>query len=234
MNKNEAFHSGTNTMTYSRQALNALANSGNGKPRTHYEFWGNLVSSYNLTRAIIAFLAVLIVLLCAMLYMVASKPSLVFKVDHEGRASSYKPSSGTEAFDEELNYMTSEFIRSHCDLNPFSIEGSLNKALDMCSDEVRKNLMSEIKNDKLVETSRKYNPTVNLEMGTISIKKKEPPYYETFCIVNINFIKPKTFLRVHTYDILWKKGNRTNENPTGLYIVKLDHYDQGDINKPIN
>jgi len=231
---NKNFHEGANTMSYSRKQLNMLKESAPGEQKTHYEFWGKLSSSYNLSRAVIAILSLFIIFLFALLYLEMTKPNLVFKVDGQGVSSGFSAPNASTVYDEELVYNTTTFINLHNDLNPFSVEKSLNQALQMCANETRKSLLAEITSENLIETAIKYKPTCQIELGNITFKKKEHPYYETFCIVNINYIKPKQFLRVHTYDIIWKKGERTNDNPSGLYIVKLDHYDQGDIKKPLN
>jgi len=219
---------GPNTMSFSRDALKSLK-EGSETVKKHYEFWGTLVSNFNLARIVILILTLIIAALLSGLYFMANKPSLVFRTNEKGAALVYLPSNPDSVFNEELVYSTDQFIRRHTDLNPVSVEKSLETALQMVTKPVRDELLSEINSQDYIGTARKYKPAYNLEIGTIEVKKREHPYYTTYCIVNINFIKPKNFLRVHIYEITWRKYPRTDTFPSGLYIAKLDHYDQGDI-----
>jgi len=225
------------TQSFSRDKLKEMALSEGmpGQPqKKHYEFWGNIVSSYNIARLIIIILSLLCLGLFVLVFVYVNKPPTVIRVDSTGKDASEASFNADSVFNEELIFNTRTFIEKHTDLSPITVESSLEGALAMCATQARKALLEEIKANDYIGTARKYSPTCTIDIGNIEVKKREHPYYDTYCVINVNFIKPKAFLRVHTYSITWKKVNRSNANPSGLYIVKLDHYDQGDIKKPLN
>jgi hypothetical protein len=222
------------TMSYSLDKLKSLRDESGEGTQKHYEFWGGLISNFNLARIVIVIMSLTIGGLVALLYFSTQKPALVFKTDDAGKSLVYTPSNPDSVFSEELLFATDQFIRRHTDLNPVSVENSLELALQMTTKTVRDDLLSEIKAQDYIGIARKYKPTYSIEIGNIEVKKREHPYYTTYCIVNINFLKPKNFVRVHIYEITWRKYARSQANPSGLYIAKLDHYDQGEIKTNLN
>jgi hypothetical protein len=227
------FVGGPNTMSFSREKLQAMKQDKT-TDKTHYEFYASIISSQNLAKLIILVLLTIIGGLIALIYVFAQKPPIVFKMDKTGRTEAFASSTTDSVFNEELMFLTNQFILNHNDLNPVSVESSLENCLSFTTAQVRNELLAEIKQKQLIETARKYRPTYQIEMGTVQIKDRKHPYYTTYCIVNIHFIKPKDFIRVHVYEITWKKIARSPKNPFGLYIATLSHYDQGNINNNLN
>ena len=226
--KGEAF-GGPQTMSYSKTDIAALKTGKDGKENQHFEFWGSLLSNFNLAKIMVFILSGFVVFLLFDVYSLGHRPALVFKTTDKGESSSYVPANPDSVFDEELLYYTNEFIKSHTDLNPVSVKTSLERAISLTAGEARKTLTNEINKEDYIGTANKYRPTYNIEIGRIDIKSREYPFYKTYCVTNVNFIKPKNFVRVHVYEITWKKYNRTPQNPSGMYIVVLNHYDQADI-----
>lgn len=232
-NKKDFNFTGPNTMSYSKEQL-ASFKEGTGEVKKHYEFWGTLLSNFNLAKIIIFILVLIIMGLLCVVFSLSHKPALVFRTTDNGKSASYVPANPDSVFNEELTFVTRQFIENHTDLNPVSVEKSLEDALKMTTKPVREELITEIHQQDYIGTARKYKPTYNLEIGDIAIKTREHPYYKTYCIVNINYLKPKNFIRVHIYELTWRKYPRTDSNPSGLFLAKLDHYDQGDIKTNLN
>jgi len=224
------------TMQYSRSDLDKAKQqmSTSKEGNKHYEFFGSFVSVTSMARYVILFLSVIIILLLLVLYASMNKPALVFKADTDGKVTQYSPINPDSVFDEELIFATRNFIESHNDLNPATVENSLNDALSVTTKQVREILIKEIKENDYIGTAQKFRPSYTIDIGTIEIKSREFPYYKTYCVANVNFLKPRQFVRVHIYEITWRKYSRTNSYPSGLYIAQINHYDQGNVQTNLN
>jgi len=218
----------------SKEAVAPLQSARHSNGRKHYEFYGDLVSKVVFARIIVLILCLIIFGLLFTVVKLVNKPSMVFRTTKSGNTKTYTPSNPDSVFNEELVFLTMKFVTNHNDLNPATVEESLEKALSLCLSSSRNELLKELSNDKNIEVARTRRPTYHIEVGKIKIRHRSHPHYKTYCIVNLSFLKPRQFLRVHVYEITWKKLDRTDANPFGLYISKLDHYNQNEIHNRLN